>query len=68
MKFRVLVFELDVPQNFCFTHKQKENFRKLPNRVQGTPKCVNPSKTGNKKFLWKISSIDTEKRLKKNPH
>ena len=54
MKFRASVLELHLPQNFCHTHtqthRQADIFQKQSNRVQDIPKCVNPSKTGNRNF------------------
>ena len=49
MKFRALVLELHLPQNFC--HRQTDIFQKQSNRVQIIPSCVNPLKTGSRKFL-----------------
>ena len=57
MKFRALVLELHLPQNFCHRHTDRHTdrltdrhtdiFQKQPNRVEDISDRVNPSKTGN---------------------
>ena len=73
MKFRALVFELHLPQNFCPRHTDRHTdgqidiFQKQSNRIQDIPKRVNPSKTGNQKFSKNqyFFSTYTEERKKK---
>ena len=49
LKFRLLIFALVRPQNFC--HIQADRlFVKILKSYSGDPKHINPFKTGSQKF------------------
>ena len=63
MKFRALVLELHLPQNFCHRHTHTDRQTHFPEIVKscsGHPKHVNPLKTENRKFARILSSSSTE--------
>ena len=60
MKFRALVLELHLPQNFCHRHTDTQSFSRNSQIVFRTSQNVNPSKTGNRKSKTILSSIYIE--------
>ena len=66
MKFRALVLELQLPQNFCHTDRQTDIFQKQSNRVQDIPKrcksIENRKSKICKKPILSSSYIDESKK------